>query len=55
MHTVENAAYCYRCSMVCVSVCLLDTAFSRRTKTDEATEMPSWGLTRVDPVQVTII
>jgi len=36
---VEDAAYCYRCSVVCVSVCLLDITVSC-AKTAEPIEMP---------------
>jgi len=42
----KDAAYCYRCSVVCLCVCLLDTTVSL-TKTAEAIEMPFGLWTRV--------
>jgi len=41
----KDAAYCYRCSVVCVSVCLLVTA----TKTDGPIDVPAGMWTQLRP------
>jgi len=43
----ENAAYCYRCCVVCVSQCLSDTTRSP-TKTAEPIQLPFGMWTRID-------
>jgi len=47
----KDAAYCYRCSVVCQSVCLLDTTVSP-AKTAEPIEMLFGLWTRVSPESV---
>ena len=39
----EDATYCYRCSVVCVSVCPLDTTVCP-AQTDEPIELPFGGV-----------
>jgi len=43
----ENAAYCYRCCVVCVSHCLFDTTRSP-IKTAEPIQLPFGMWTRID-------
>ena len=48
MHRVQNAAYCCRCSVVRMSVCLQDRTRSC-AKTAGLIEMPFGKWTRIDP------